>query len=68
MLDFSTVEGLDFSITPQTIVVGSDGMVDHVFPGAFAGSMLTYAEYVFGVSLPGLNLPTESLQSTTIAE
>ena len=48
-----------FRTTPQTVVVGTHGVVDHSFPGAFTGRMLAYAEYVFGVRLPGLKVGPE---------
>ena len=50
----SSRAGLDLSITPQTVVVESGGIVMHSWPGALFGRALSYAEYVFGVRLPGL--------------
>lgn len=48
--------GLDFSLTPQTVVVrADDGMVRHAWGGALFGRRLSHAEYVFGVRLPGLS-------------
>ena len=46
--------GLDLSVTPQTVVVVSDGLVQHAWNGALFGRSLSYAEYVFDVRLPGL--------------
>lgn len=52
--DFSNVEGLDLSLTPQMALVGVDGIVEHAWAGALFGRALGYAEHVFGVRLPGV--------------
>lgn len=46
-----------FSGTPQTVVVGSDGRIQHVWPGAFRSQLQQEVERELGVVLPGLTTP-----------
>lgn len=58
-LDFSEFEDLDLLATPQTVLVGTDGIVVYTWLGVMYGRELAYAERVFNVRLPGLRDPGE---------
>lgn len=59
--NFSGIKGLDG--TPQTVVIGPDGVVTHAFAGVLMGHMLSYAEYVFDARLPGVTAPPNPLSA-----
>ena len=46
-----------FSGTPQTVVVGADGRITHVWSGAFRNQLQREVEHALGVLLPGVSEP-----------
>jgi peroxiredoxin len=50
-------KGLDLSSTPQTVVVGPDGIVKKVWQGAFSDEGQADVEHYFTIKLPGLIAP-----------
>jgi len=45
-----------FGVTPQTILVGTDGVVKKVWLGALTATQQSEVEKYFSVRLPGLSL------------
>lgn len=50
-IDAETTKAFKLTITPQTIVVGSDGKVEKVWPGAFNSETKAEVEKYFGISV-----------------
>lgn len=47
---------IDYEGTPQTLVIGKAGVVEHNWPGAYVGQTQAEIESFFGLSLPGAPL------------
>lgn len=60
-LSLETVRAYGFGGTPQTVVISPEGIVEHVWPGAYGDRLQKEIEETFGFALPGLPkaVPTE---------
>ncbi len=53
-LDLETVRDYGFGGTPQTVVISREGIVEHVWAGAYGERVQREIEKTFGFALPGL--------------
>jgi len=53
-LDLETVRAYGFGGTPQTVVISPEGIVKHVWAGAYGDRVQREIEETFGFALPGL--------------
>jgi peroxiredoxin len=52
------IKDLKLGATPETLVVGRNGKIEKVWMGAYASAAQQEVEKVFGVSLPGMVMPS----------
>ncbi len=51
-------QNVDFKVTPQTVVIGTDGTVQRAWVGAYTENRVAEIERFFSVKLPGLRPDT----------
>ncbi|HUR21420.1 MAG TPA: hypothetical protein VMZ90_11465 [Vicinamibacterales bacterium] len=61
----TVVEAYRFNGTPQTVVASIEGVVSHEWRGAFTPRIERQLEELFGIYLPGIAAPAETLPLTS---